>query len=81
MMTTAVCAMKSSPWGYEVLLRLLGAGVELQNPFFINSSFLLSLVQCKHILAVYLSQAMGATQQEAVSDRQMSTLLSGTEAT
>ncbi|XP_075876309.1 zinc finger SWIM domain-containing protein 7 [Nelusetta ayraudi] len=36
---------------------------------------------CKHILAVYLSQAMGVTQQEAVSNRQMSMLLSGTEAT
>lgn len=36
---------------------------------------------CKHILAVYLSQAMGVTQQEAVSNGQMSMLLSGTEAT
>uniref|UniRef100_A0A3B4GPW8 Zinc finger, SWIM-type containing 7 n=1 Tax=Pundamilia nyererei TaxID=303518 RepID=A0A3B4GPW8_9CICH len=33
---------------------------------------------CKHILAVYLSQAMAATQQESVSDQQMSLLLSGT---
>ncbi|XP_063344046.1 zinc finger SWIM domain-containing protein 7 [Pelmatolapia mariae] len=33
---------------------------------------------CKHILAVYLSQAMAATQQENVSDQQMSLLLSGT---
>lgn len=40
-----------------------------------------SFFQCKHILAVYLSQAMGVTQQEAVSDRHMSTLLSGAEAT
>uniref|UniRef100_A0A3Q3FMM7 Zinc finger, SWIM-type containing 7 n=1 Tax=Labrus bergylta TaxID=56723 RepID=A0A3Q3FMM7_9LABR len=35
---------------------------------------------CKHILAVYLSQAMGVTQQESVSDQHMSTLLSGTSA-
>ncbi|CAJ1064373.1 zinc finger SWIM domain-containing protein 7 isoform X2 [Xyrichtys novacula] len=34
---------------------------------------------CKHILAVYLCQAMGVTQQESVSDQQMSMLLSGTE--
>uniref|UniRef100_I3K4V9 Zinc finger, SWIM-type containing 7 n=1 Tax=Oreochromis niloticus TaxID=8128 RepID=I3K4V9_ORENI len=33
---------------------------------------------CKHILAVYLSRAMAATQQEIVSDQQMSLLLSGT---
>ncbi|XP_017268192.1 zinc finger SWIM domain-containing protein 7 [Kryptolebias marmoratus] len=33
---------------------------------------------CKHILAVYLCQAMAATQQESVSDQQMSTLLSPT---
>ncbi|XP_026228097.1 zinc finger SWIM domain-containing protein 7 [Anabas testudineus] len=32
---------------------------------------------CKHILAVYLCQAMGVTQQESVSDQQMSTLLCG----
>ncbi|KAM9846516.1 zinc finger SWIM domain-containing protein 7 [Aulostomus maculatus] len=32
---------------------------------------------CKHILAVYLCQAMGVTQQESVSDEQMSVLLSG----
>ncbi|XP_031166813.1 zinc finger SWIM domain-containing protein 7 isoform X1 [Sander lucioperca] len=35
---------------------------------------------CKHILAIYLCQAMGGTQQESVSDQQMSLLLSGTEA-
>ncbi|XP_072231781.1 zinc finger SWIM domain-containing protein 7 isoform X1 [Leuresthes tenuis] len=36
---------------------------------------------CKHILAVYLCQAMAVTQeQETVSDQQMSTLLSGTTA-
>ncbi|XP_034746091.1 zinc finger SWIM domain-containing protein 7 [Etheostoma cragini] len=35
---------------------------------------------CKHILAVYLCQAMGGTLQESVSDQQMSLLLSGTEA-
>uniref|UniRef100_A0A3B4B0H6 SWIM-type domain-containing protein n=1 Tax=Periophthalmus magnuspinnatus TaxID=409849 RepID=A0A3B4B0H6_9GOBI len=29
---------------------------------------------CKHLLAVYLSQAMGVTQQEAVSDQEMTTL-------
>lgn len=33
---------------------------------------------CKHILAVYLCQAMAVTQQESVSDPQMSALLSGT---
>lgn len=33
---------------------------------------------CKHILAVYLSRAMAPTQQEIVSDQQMSLLLSGT---
>ncbi|XP_074466484.1 zinc finger SWIM domain-containing protein 7 [Sebastes fasciatus] len=33
---------------------------------------------CKHILAVYLCQAMSVTQQESVSDQQMSMLLSGT---
>ncbi|XP_023688916.1 zinc finger SWIM domain-containing protein 7 isoform X1 [Paramormyrops kingsleyae] len=32
---------------------------------------------CKHILAVHLCQAMGLTQQESVSDRQMSDVLSG----
>ncbi|KAK5888040.1 hypothetical protein CesoFtcFv8_016582 [Champsocephalus esox] len=32
---------------------------------------------CKHIMAVYLCQAMAVTQQESVSDPQMSTLLSG----
>uniref|UniRef100_A0A4W6EQ86 Zinc finger, SWIM-type containing 7 n=1 Tax=Lates calcarifer TaxID=8187 RepID=A0A4W6EQ86_LATCA len=35
---------------------------------------------CKHILAAYLCQAMGVTQQESVSDQQMSMLLSGTTA-
>ncbi|XP_030601471.1 zinc finger SWIM domain-containing protein 7 [Archocentrus centrarchus] len=35
---------------------------------------------CKHILAVYLCQAMAVTQQESVSDQQMSVLLSGTTA-
>ncbi|XP_028277537.1 zinc finger SWIM domain-containing protein 7 [Parambassis ranga] len=35
---------------------------------------------CKHILAVYLSQAMAVTQQESVSDQQMSALLSSTAA-
>ncbi|XP_032432617.1 zinc finger SWIM domain-containing protein 7 [Xiphophorus hellerii] len=34
---------------------------------------------CKHILAVYLCQAMAVTQQESVSDQQMSAVLSGTE--
>ncbi|CAL9685854.1 unnamed protein product [Knipowitschia caucasica] len=33
---------------------------------------------CKHLLAVYLSQAMNVTQQEAVSDQEMTALLSGT---
>ncbi|XP_047462555.1 zinc finger SWIM domain-containing protein 7 [Mugil cephalus] len=35
---------------------------------------------CKHILAIYLCQAMAVTQQDSVSDQQMSTLLSGTAA-
>ncbi|XP_071382052.1 zinc finger SWIM domain-containing protein 7 [Centroberyx affinis] len=33
---------------------------------------------CKHILAAYLCQAIGVTQQESVSDQHMSMLLSGT---
>ncbi|XP_054610039.1 zinc finger SWIM domain-containing protein 7 [Dunckerocampus dactyliophorus] len=33
---------------------------------------------CKHILAVYLSEAMGVTHMHSVSDQQMSALLSGT---
>ncbi|XP_034033388.1 zinc finger SWIM domain-containing protein 7 [Thalassophryne amazonica] len=33
---------------------------------------------CKHILAVYLCQAIGATLQVNVTDQQMSMLLSGT---
>uniref|UniRef100_A0A672GZ92 Zinc finger, SWIM-type containing 7 n=1 Tax=Salarias fasciatus TaxID=181472 RepID=A0A672GZ92_SALFA len=35
---------------------------------------------CKHLLAVYLCQAMAVTQQDSVSDQQMSALLSGTSA-
>ncbi|KAM4620753.1 zinc finger SWIM domain-containing protein 7 [Polymixia lowei] len=35
---------------------------------------------CKHILAAYLCQGMGVTQQESVSDQQMSALLGGTAA-
>lgn len=35
---------------------------------------------CKHILAAYLSQAMGVTQQESVSDQKLSLLLAGTVA-
>ncbi|KAM7398428.1 hypothetical protein PAMA_006374 [Pampus argenteus] len=35
---------------------------------------------CKHILAAYLCQAMGVTQQEGATDQQMSMLLSGTAA-
>ncbi|XP_026184625.1 zinc finger SWIM domain-containing protein 7 [Mastacembelus armatus] len=35
---------------------------------------------CKHILAIYLCQAMGVALQESVSDQQMSMLLSGTAA-
>ncbi|XP_053187012.1 zinc finger SWIM domain-containing protein 7 [Scomber japonicus] len=35
---------------------------------------------CKHILAAYLCQATGMSQQESVSDQQMSVLLSGTAA-
>ncbi|XP_068600874.1 zinc finger SWIM domain-containing protein 7 [Brachionichthys hirsutus] len=35
---------------------------------------------CKHILAVYLCRATGATRRDAVSDQQMSRLLSGTAA-
>lgn len=38
------------------------------------------LFQCKHILAIYLSRAMGVAQQEGVSDQQMSLILSGAEA-
>ncbi|KAK0132121.1 Zinc finger SWIM domain-containing protein 7 [Merluccius polli] len=32
---------------------------------------------CKHLLGVYLSQAMGLTQQESISDQDISTLLAG----
>ncbi|XP_063058739.1 zinc finger SWIM domain-containing protein 7 [Engraulis encrasicolus] len=32
---------------------------------------------CKHILAVYLCQAMGLSQQEQVSDQDMSRILAG----
>ncbi|XP_028321636.1 zinc finger SWIM domain-containing protein 7 [Gouania willdenowi] len=35
---------------------------------------------CKHLLAVYLCQAMAVTQQQSVSDQQMTSLLSGTAA-
>ncbi|KAM4726996.1 zinc finger SWIM domain-containing protein 7 isoform 1-T1 [Anableps anableps] len=35
---------------------------------------------CKHILAIYLCQAMAVTQQESVSDQQMSAVLSGSGA-
>uniref|UniRef100_A0A3B4UX17 Zinc finger, SWIM-type containing 7 n=1 Tax=Seriola dumerili TaxID=41447 RepID=A0A3B4UX17_SERDU len=35
---------------------------------------------CKHILAAYLCQALGVTEEESVSDQQMSMLLSGTAA-
>ncbi|KAM6970630.1 zinc finger SWIM domain-containing protein 7 [Aplochiton taeniatus] len=35
---------------------------------------------CKHILAAYLSQAMGVSHQESLSDQQMSLLLAGTVA-
>lgn len=38
------------------------------------------LFQCKHILAIYLCRAMGVTQQESVSDQQMTMILSGTNA-
>lgn len=40
----------------------------------------LLLLQCKHILAVYLCGAMGVTQQESVSDGQMTSVLSGADA-
>lgn len=81
MLTTAQPAPWDSPailflTAEQKLLLLPGGSV---GPFFKNSFFFLS--QCKHILAVYLSQAMDVTQQEAVSNRQMSMLLSGTEAT
>ncbi|XP_030010909.1 zinc finger SWIM domain-containing protein 7 [Sphaeramia orbicularis] len=33
-------------------------------------------LMCKHLLAVYLSQAMGVTQQDAVTDQHMTALLS-----
>ncbi|XP_042287838.1 zinc finger SWIM domain-containing protein 7 isoform X1 [Thunnus albacares] len=45
-----------------------------------NEGLLSLFSQCKHILAAYLCQAMGVTQQESVSDQQMSMLLSGTAA-
>lgn len=32
-------------------------------------------LQCKHILAVYLSQAMGACQELAVSEEQLTNIL------
>ncbi|CAL8277661.1 unnamed protein product [Arctogadus glacialis] len=32
---------------------------------------------CKHLLGVYLSQAMGLTQQESVSDKHITTLMAG----
>ncbi|XP_055370477.1 zinc finger SWIM domain-containing protein 7 [Betta splendens] len=35
---------------------------------------------CKHILAIYLCQALGLTQQESVSDQHMSALLGGSAA-
>uniref|UniRef100_A0AAQ4NUX0 Zinc finger, SWIM-type containing 7 n=1 Tax=Gasterosteus aculeatus aculeatus TaxID=481459 RepID=A0AAQ4NUX0_GASAC len=35
---------------------------------------------CKHLLAIYLCEAVGGTLQESVSDQQMSALLSGTAA-
>lgn len=38
------------------------------------------LFQCKHILAIYLCRAMGVTQQESVSDQQMTVILSGADA-
>lgn len=38
------------------------------------------LFQCKHILAIYLCRAMGLTQQESVSDQQMTEILSGADA-
>lgn len=38
------------------------------------------LSQCKHILAVYLSEAMAVTQQESVTDQQMTMLLRRTSA-
>lgn len=45
----------------------------------LSLSFFFLSSQCKHILAVYLCQAMAVTQQESVSDQQMSAVLSGTE--
>ncbi|XP_077447739.1 zinc finger SWIM domain-containing protein 7 isoform X1 [Stigmatopora argus] len=33
---------------------------------------------CKHILAVYLCEAMGVTHKQSVSDEQMTALLTGT---
>lgn len=35
----------------------------------------LSTPQCKHILAVYLSQATGACQEQTVSDQQLANIL------
>ncbi|TWW74390.1 Zinc finger SWIM domain-containing protein 7 [Takifugu flavidus] len=35
---------------------------------------------CKHLLAIYLCGAMAVTQQESVSDQQMTVILSGAHA-
>lgn len=45
-----------------------------------ESASVLFVSQCKHILAAYLCQAMGVSQQESVSDQQMAAVLSGTAA-
>lgn len=41
----------------------------------IPALLLLFTLQCKHILAVYLSQAMGACQELAVSEEQLTNIL------
>lgn len=38
-------------------------------------TWLCSYLQCKHILAVYLSQAMGACQELTVSEEQLTSIL------
>lgn len=60
---------------YICVINHVGAHVRIM-----NECFFALFCQCKHILAVYLCQAMAVTQQESVSDQQMSVLLSGSAA-
>lgn len=61
-------------------------GMPLAYSLFLIRIFLMTLLcppsamcirQCKHILAAYLCQAMGQSQQEQVSDQDMSRILAG----